>query len=90
MNDDHMDGAMAFPYLKLSLSPPAGSALLWFTLKRTGEREYGTRFTQCPTLNGSKWIASKNIYVQNFPSWLSDGNPTESDMTLEDYDKRFF
>lgn len=84
-----MGGATAFPYLKLSLSPPKGSALFWFTLKRKGQTEYGTRFTQCPVTNKSKWIATKNIYVQDLPTWLK-ANPTENDMTLEDYDKRFF
>lgn len=85
-----MDGATAFPYLKLRLSPSKGSALFWFTLRRSGQAEYGTRFTQCPVTNKSKWMASKNIYVQNFPKWLLRENPTENDMTLEDYDKRFF
>lgn len=84
-----MDGSTAFPYLKLRLSPPKGSALFWFTLKREGQIEYGTRLTQCPVTNKSKWIATKNIFVQDFPTWLSE-NPSENDMTLEDYDKRFF
>lgn len=89
MNDEHMDGATAFPYLKLRLSPPKGSALFWLTLRRTGEREFGTRFTQCPVTNKSKWIALKNINVQELPAWLSE-SPAGNEMTLEDYDKRFF
>lgn len=84
-----MDGAIAFPYLKLRLLPQKGSALFWFTLKQKGQTEYGTRFAQCPVTNKSKWIATKNIFIQNFPSWLSK-SPPGNDLTLEDYDKRFF
>lgn len=89
MNDDHQDGATAFPYLKLKILPTKGSALFWFTLRRTGQREYGTRFTQCPVTNKSKWIAMKNIFEQKYPTWLSRSF-TENEMTSKDYDERFF
>lgn len=90
MNDDHMDGATAFPYLSLQIFPPKGSAMLWFTLKvSSGQQEYGTRFTQCPVTYKSKWIASRDILIQNLPMWL-DFIKNEDNLTLHDYDKKFF
>lgn len=84
-----MNGATAFPYLKLRLSPKKGSALFWFTLTPMGKTEYGTRFTQCPVTHKSKWIATKNIFIQDLPlRYIED--ITRSEMTLEDYDEKFY
>lgn len=90
MNDDHMDGATAFPYLELRVSPEKGSALFWFTLTPTGQSEYGTRFTQCPVIHKSKWIATKNIFVQGRSLWQLDDDDGEDNLTSDDYDRHFF
>jgi len=91
MNDDHMDGYTALPYLKSRIIPREGSALFWFTLKKSGQSEYGTRFTQCPVLYKSKWIAYKYIYEhgQEF------NRPCPSRMefvptNINEYDNEFF
>ncbi|KAG5683353.1 hypothetical protein PVAND_012639 [Polypedilum vanderplanki] len=92
MNDDHMDGYTAFPYLKLRLKPNEGSALFWFTLKHSGEYEYGTRFTQCPVMYKSKWIAFKNLYErgQEFKRPCKLYKNEEEKISIEDYDRKFF
>ena len=91
MNDDHMGGYTAFPYLKVRIKPREGSALFWFTLKHSGQHDYGTRYTQCPVLYKSKWIAFKNIYErgQEFKRpCLPEKRfvPTK----IDDYDAEFF
>jgi hypothetical protein len=89
MNDDHMDGWTAFPYLKLRIRPTEGSALFWFTLKHSGANEYGTRFTQCPVMYKGKWIAYKHIYEGGQEVCeLKEGDAFGS--RIEDYDKSVF
>lgn len=87
MNDDHMDGYIAFPYLKLRVMPRKGSALFWFTLKHSGGIEYGTRFTQCPVMYKSKWIASKNL-LERGQECVTTKTFTETN--IEDYDRELF
>lgn len=91
MNDDHMDGFTAFPYLKVHVKPRKGSALFWFTLKHSGQKEYGTRFTQCPVTYRSKWLASKALFEQGQDS-RKPCLPTKHfiEAKIEDFDDKFF
>lgn len=92
MNDDHMDGYTAFPYLKVKIIPREGSALFWFTLKSSGQREYGTRYTQCPVLGGvGKWIAYRNI-LERGQEFKRPCKSTEKFIPtrVSDYDNKVF
>jgi len=61
-------GETIFPLMNLKVEARKGTAVLFFNLKRSGEREAITAHGSCPIITGQKWIATQWIrrYGQEF------------------------
>lgn len=55
MSDVAEGGGTAFPIIKQIVSPKKGSAVFWWNLHETGERDVRTKHAACPVLVGNKW-----------------------------------
>lgn len=55
MTDVEQGGATAFPYIHIAVKPQKGSAVFWYNLNDSGEREFLTRHAGCPVIVGNKW-----------------------------------
>lgn len=55
MSDVAEGGATAFPMLKRAVLPKKGTAVFWWNLHASGERDLRTKHAGCPVLVGNKW-----------------------------------
>lgn len=55
MSDVEEGGATAFPIIKRAVTPKKGTAVFWWNLHETGERDVRTKHSACPVLLGIKW-----------------------------------
>ena len=65
MSEVEQGGATAFPYLQIAVKPQKGSAVFWYNLNDSGEREFLTRHAGCPVIVGNKW-GNYLIHLNNF------------------------
>ncbi|CAH1720311.1 unnamed protein product [Chironomus riparius] len=61
LSDVEKGGGTVFPLLRIYVPPVKGTAVFWYNLSSSGDREYLTRHAACPVLIGSKWVANKWI-----------------------------
>ncbi|KAM7359477.1 prolyl 4-hydroxylase subunit alpha-2 [Cochliomyia hominivorax] len=61
LSDVEQGGGTAFPILKLHLKPKKGSAVFWYNLHASGERDSRTQHGACPIIVGSKWVQNRWI-----------------------------
>lgn len=59
LNSIDIGGSTAFPKLNMIAEPVERSAVAWYNLRKDGLSDDLTLHTGCPTLIGSKWIATK-------------------------------
>ena len=55
-------GATAFTNVGARIQPVRKSAVFWYNLLPSGERDYKTFHTACPVLLGNKWVSNKWIH----------------------------
>lgn len=76
----------------VSLCCLAGMALLFYSLKPTGESDYSSMHTGCPVIDGIKWTATKWIHTGPFhEEWINSPESTDQKRDPEicmDYDER--
>ena len=51
-----------------SVTPRRGDALLFWSLKPTGELDRGSLHGGCPVLEGTKWVVTKWYHVADYGS----------------------
>jgi len=54
-------GATAFLYPEVAVAPVKGSAVFWYNLLPSGERDVVTLHAACPVILGGKWVANQWI-----------------------------
>lgn len=56
-----MGGATVFPEIAVHLRPVSRTAVFWYNLLPSEERDLRTQHAACPVLVGSKWVVNKWI-----------------------------
>ena len=55
MSDVEQGGATVFPFIKVSVAPQKGTAIVWYNLDSRGDHIPETTHAGCPVIVGSKW-----------------------------------
>ncbi|KAK9842984.1 hypothetical protein WJX74_005333 [Apatococcus lobatus] len=76
----------------LAVKPRKGMALLFYSLKPTGESDYSSMHTGCPVIEGIKWTATKWIHTGPFhEEWINSpesADPKRDPEVCMDYEDR--
>ena len=55
-------GATVFTNINAKVVPIRGSAVFWYNILPSGNKDYRTRHAGCPVLFGQKWVSNKWIH----------------------------
>ncbi len=58
-------GATVFPIINAKIRPQRGSAVFWYNLHPSGNKDFRSFHAACPVLFGQKWISNKWLHERS-------------------------